>query len=95
MTVVFIRESKIIPRKPNIMFNPFPHIDAFGRLCSRQLFENIVSKEDIAQNVHFLLLPQCFPLFVIGYPLNYGDFLFFDKIRSKSSAAELPYEGMG
>ena len=32
-------------------FNPFPHIDAFWSLCSRQLFENIVTKEKIAQNV--------------------------------------------
>ena len=48
-----------------------------------------------AQNVQFLLLPQCFPLFVIGYPFNYGDFLLFNKISSKSSAAELPYEGKG
>ena len=93
-------------------------------------FENIVSKEEIAQNVQFLLLPQCFPLFVIcqnaskswkglndfiinakllklnpfpqcfpllviAYPFNYGDFLCFDKIRSKSSAAELSYQGKG
>ena len=74
--------------------NPFPHSNAFGRLCSRQLFENIVTKEEIAQKVQFLLLPQCFPLFVIGYPFNYRGFLFFDKIRSKSSA-ELSYEGKG
>ena len=78
-----------------IDFNPFPHINAFGRLCSRRLFENIVTKEEIAQNVQFLLLPQCLPLFVIGYPFNYGDFLCLDKIRSKSSAAELLYEGKG
>ena len=75
--------------------NPFTHIDAFWRLCSRRLFENIVTKGEIAQNVQFLLLPQRFPLFVIGYPFNYGDFLFFDKIRSKLSAAELPYQGKG
>ena len=75
--------------------NPFPHINAFERLCSRRLFENIVTKEEIAQNVQFLLLPQCFQLFVIGYPFNYGDFLCFDKIRSMSSAAELLYEGKG
>ena len=37
--------------------------------------------------------PQCFPLFVKGYPFNYRDFLCFDKICSKSSAAELSYEG--
>ena len=77
------------------MFNPFPHINAFGRLCSRRLFENIVTKEEIAQNVQFLFLPQCFPLLVIGYPFNYRDFLCFDKIGSKSSAAELLYEGKG
>ena len=40
-------------------------------------------------------MPQCFPRFVIEYPFNYGDFLFFDKILSKLSAAELPYEGKG
>ena len=58
-------------------------------------FENIATKEEIAQNEQFLLLPQCFPLLVIGYPFNYRDFLFFDKIRLKSSAAELLYEGKG
>ena len=46
----------------NLSFNPFPHIDAFWRLCSRQLFENIVTKEEIAQNMQFLFLPQCFRL---------------------------------
>ena len=66
--------------------NPFPHIDAFWRLCSRLLFGNIVRKEEIAQNEQFLLLPQCFPLLV---------FLFFDKICSKSSPSELSYEGKG
>ena len=78
-----------------IFLNPFPHIDAFGRICSRRLFENIVRKEEIAQNVQFLLLPQCFPLLVIGYPFNYRDFLLFYKTCSKSSAAELSYEGKG
>ena len=75
--------------------NPFPHIDAFWRLCSRRLFKNIVTKEEIAQNKQFLLLPQCLPLLVIGYPFNYRDLPFFDKICSKSSAAELSYEGKG
>ena len=32
---------------------------------------------------------------LIGYPFNYRDFLFFDKICLKSSAAELLYEGKG
>ena len=72
------------------LFNTFPHIDAF-----RRLFKNIVTKEEIAQNVQFLLLAQCFPLFVTGYPFSYGNCLCFDKIRSKSSAAELLYVGKG
>ena len=55
-----VTESVYMRKRVNI--NPFPHIDAFWRLCSRQLFENIVTKEEIAQNVQFLLLPQCFQL---------------------------------
>ena len=31
----------------------------------------------------------------LGYPFNCRDFPFFDKICSKSSAAELLYEGKG
>ena len=54
-----------------------------------------MTKEEIAQNKQFLLLPQCFPLLVIGYPFNYRDFSIFDKICSKSSAADLSYEGKG
>ena len=45
-----------------------------------------MTKEEIDQNEQFLLLTQCFPLLVIGYP---------NKICSKSSAAELSYEGKG
>ena len=59
------------------------------------LSDNIVTKEEIAQNKQFHLLPQCFPLLVIGYPFSYRDFLLFDKICSKLSAAELSYEGKG
>ena len=81
--------TKVIP------FNTFPHIDAFWRLCSRCCFKNIVTKGEIAQNMQFLLLTQRFPLFIIGQSFNYGDFLCFVKIRSKSSAAELSYGGKG
>ena len=35
----------------------------------------------------------CFPLLVIGYSFHYRDFLVFDKICFKSSAAELLFEG--
>ena len=52
-----------------------------------------MAKGEIARFEQFLLLSQSFPLFVIGYPFNYRDFLCFDKIRSTSSAEELSYEG--
>ena len=61
------------------MLNPFPHVDAFWRLCSKQLFENIVIKEEIAQKKQFLLLPECFPLLVIGYHLIIEIFYFLTK----------------
>ena len=32
------------------LLNPFPHIDAFWHFCSRQLFENIATNEEIAWN---------------------------------------------
>ena len=57
--------------------SPFPHINAFWRLCSKQLFENIVTQEIIAQNERFLILPRCFPLLVICYPFNYLRFSIF------------------
>ena len=71
------------------MFNPFPHINAFWRLCSRRLFENIVTIEYNCSISPFATM--FFPLFVIGYPFNYRDFLFFDKKCSKSSAALFNY----
>ena len=58
----------------------------------QKAFVNIVTKEEIAQNEQILILPQCFLLLFIGYPFNYKDFLFFDNICLKSSAAELSYE---
>ena len=71
-------DSKRQTWNTSLMFNPFPHIGAFWCLCSRLLFKNIVTKEEIAQNKQFLLLPQYFPLLVIfyDYPFNYRDFLF-------------------
>ena len=95
--IIFDDSNWFMEFKESILncINPFLHIDAFWRLCSRQLFENIVTKEDIVQNKQFLLLQQCFPLLIICYPFNYRDFLFFDKIWSYSSAAELSNEGKG
>ena len=37
------------------------------------------------QKKKLVLLSQCFPLLVIGYPFNYRDFLLFDKTCSKTS----------
>ena len=75
--------------------NPFPHTDAFWRLRSRQLFENTVTKEEIAQNEQFLLLPQCFPLLVISYPFNYRDFQFFGQNMFKVACCRIVVWGKG
>ena len=69
---------------------PCPHIDASA---ADSVLKNIVTNEEIAQIEQFFLMPQSLLLLVIGYPFIYRDFLFFDKICSKSSAAELSYEG--
>ena len=45
--------------------------------AAESFFKNIVTNEEIAQNKQFLLLPQCFPLLVIGYPFNYIEILYF------------------
>ena len=45
----------------------FSHIDAFWRLLQQTSFENIVTIGDIAQNKQFLLLPQCFHIFIVFY----------------------------
>ena len=40
-------------------------------------FENFVTIEKIAHDEQFLLLPQCFPVLVIGDRFNYRDFSNF------------------
>ena len=40
--------------------NPFPHIDAFWCLCSGRLLENIVTKEEIAQNEIFYFFDKIY-----------------------------------
>ena len=64
----FLTNFKIIWQKcffKVTLFNPFPHKDAFWRLCSRQLFENMATKEYISQNEQFLFLSPCFQLYSI------------------------------
>ena len=47
------------------LLNPFPHIDAFCRLCSRQLFENIVTNLLVANNASKIRLHKtCRLLFI-------------------------------
>ena len=78
LTHICRRHSKTLWQKDKVhivisfflCLNPFPHIDAFCRLCSGRLFVNIVTKEEMAQNEQFLLLPQCFSLLVVYYPFN-------------------------
>ena len=72
-----------------------PHIDAFWRHCSRRHFENIVAKEEIAQNEQFILLPHCFQLFSIFKPSFKEIFHIFPQMVLKSSAADLFYVGKG
>ena len=80
--LLYVGKFKI--SKALFLINPFPHTDAF---------ENIVAKEEIAHDEQFLLFPQWFPFLVIGYQFNNRDFPFFDKICSKSSAADFLYVG--
>ena len=59
--------------------NHFPHIDAFPRLCSRWLYENLATKERIAQNnqyEQFLLLLPRFRLYLIIVLSSKGNFFF-------------------
>ena len=60
-----------------------------GASAADGFLKNIVTEEKL------LFLSHCSPLLVIGYLFNYRDVLCFDKICSKSSAAELLYEGKG
>ena len=78
-----------------ISLNPFPHADILWRFCSRQLLKQCAAKREIAYNVQFLLLPQCFQL-DSSIILSFTEILhIFAKIFSKSSAADLLYLGMG
>ena len=58
-------------------------------------FENIVTKGGIAQNMHFLLLPQRFQLFSVIIPTFIELFHVFASMFSESSAADLFYVGKG
>ena len=80
---------------PFDLLNPFPHIYSFWCLCSRRLFENMATKEEIAQNEQFLLLSPCFQLYLIIVLSFKGSFKFIPGMFSKSSAAYLLYVEKG
>ena len=58
-------------------------------------FENIVARDEIAQNKQFLLLSQCFQLYLITL-LSFFEILHvFPSMFQMSYAAELLYVGKG
>ena len=58
-------------------------------------WKNIVTKEEIAQDEQFLLLPQCFQLYLI-VKLSFVEIVQVCVNKFwKSPAAELLYEGKG
>ena len=61
------------------------HNFIFGNFlnCIADPYTNVVTKEEFSQNEQCFLLPQCFPLLVIGYPFNSRDCPIIDKICSK------------
>ena len=70
------------------------HINPFLQKLSltilqQTVFENIVTKGDIAHHEQFRLLPQCFQLFSIDIHA------FFAEIISESFAADLLFVGKG
>ena len=71
------------------------HKDAFRRLCSRRLSENMAAKEEIAQNDQFLLLRLCFQTLFNSETFIYRGFPYLTQIVSKASAADLLYVGKG
>ena len=77
------------------MLLSFPTYRRFLMPLQQMTFENIVTKEEIAHNEQFRLLPHCFQLYSVIKPLFKGIICSFAKIFSKSSAADLLYVGKG
>ena len=70
------------------LLNHFLYIDAFWNIISRRRFENMPTKEEIAQNEQFLLLSPCFQLYSI-IVLSFSEIVTdFALMFSKSSAAD-------
>ena len=78
------------------LINPFPYINAFGRLCSRRLFENMAQKKKLLKTSNFSFLPPCFQLdsIIVFFSIK-GNFCAFADTFSKSSASDFLYVGKG
>ena len=77
----------------SIHVNPFPHTTILQQTTLNVFCQNIKNlhkwMDNLWQKVENIVAKG-------GYPFNYRDYsLFFDKICSKSSAAELSYKGKG
>ena len=83
--------------------NPFPHIDTFWYLCSRQLLENIVTKEEIAQNEQFLLFATMFSTFshkvihsiieIFHFLTKYVQSCLLQNCRMRERVKPIPHAG--
>ena len=73
-----------------VIINPFPHIDAFWRLCSRQLLKTLWQKKKLLKTSSFWT--QCFQL----YSISMSSFReIFNIIVEMFSAANLLHAGKG
>ena len=59
----------------DLHLTPFPTYNHFVTPLQQTTFEDILTKGEVAQYEQFLLLPQCFHLFLCKYTLIYKDFL--------------------
>ena len=69
-------------------FNPFPHIDTFWCLCSRQFFENMAKKKKLLKMSNFSFC-HLYLMIVLSFR---GSFHFVWGMFSKSSAADLLWQ---
>ena len=60
-------------------------------LLQQTTFENVVTKEEIAQDEQFLLLTQCFQIYSISMSTFRKIFHLIVEMFSKSSSADLLY----
>ena len=77
------------------IINPFPHIDAFWRLCSRQLFENIVGKRRNCTKRAISPFATMFSTFCHRYSIQLWRFSFFWQNMFKVVCCRIAIWGKG